>query len=154
MPTASAHSAPTLGNEYKVVNWIRAAAILAQQDPVAQGYLAKDAKGAYRLPPTGPGGVDLNGAGQTNLLAEYAIHNLSDADFVLSIPAISEAQVILAALAPSYGFDPKDAATYNRGFRNPVLSYLSGERLLILYGTKGLDAVKAELDRLRAKGVI
>ena len=39
---ASAHSAPTLGNEYKVVNWLRAAAILAQIDPVAKGYLFID----------------------------------------------------------------------------------------------------------------
>jgi len=48
---AAAHSAPTLGNEYKVVNWLRAAAILARIDPVAQGYLAKDAHGNVRLPP-------------------------------------------------------------------------------------------------------
>jgi len=32
---ACAHSAPTSGNEYKVVNWLRAAAILAQIEPVA-----------------------------------------------------------------------------------------------------------------------
>jgi hypothetical protein len=36
---ASAHSAPTSGNEYKVVNWLRAGAIIAQIDPVAKGYL-------------------------------------------------------------------------------------------------------------------
>ena len=36
---ASAHSAPTGGNEYKVVNWLRAAAIIARIDPVAKGYL-------------------------------------------------------------------------------------------------------------------
>ena len=36
---ASAHSSPTSGNEYKVVNWLRAAAILAQIDPVEFGYL-------------------------------------------------------------------------------------------------------------------
>src|SRR5215475_2037046 len=41
---ASAHSNPTSGNEYKVVNWIRAAAIMAQIDPVARGYLMVDAQ--------------------------------------------------------------------------------------------------------------
>lgn len=48
---ASAHSAPASGNEYKVVNWLRAGAILAQIDPVAAGYLYVDAAGRLRLPP-------------------------------------------------------------------------------------------------------
>ena len=48
---ACAHSAPTSGNEYKVVNWLRAGAIIAQIDPVAEGYLYKDSKGNLRLPP-------------------------------------------------------------------------------------------------------
>src|SRR5215831_10591302 len=48
---ASAHSAPTLGNEFKVVNWLRAAAIVARIDPVAKGYLAADGQGNLRLPP-------------------------------------------------------------------------------------------------------
>jgi hypothetical protein len=43
---AAAHSAPTLANEYKVVNWLRAAAILAQIDPMATGYLVIDGSGA------------------------------------------------------------------------------------------------------------
>ena len=38
---ASAHSAPTLGDEFMVVNWLRAAAILARIDPVAAGYLRR-----------------------------------------------------------------------------------------------------------------
>ena len=42
---ASAHSTPSSGNEYKVVNWLWAAAIMAQIDPVAQ-----------RLPHTGSPG--------------------------------------------------------------------------------------------------
>jgi hypothetical protein len=36
---APAHEAPTLGNEFKVVNWLRAGAIVAQLDPVAKGFL-------------------------------------------------------------------------------------------------------------------
>ena len=42
---ASAHSAPTLGDEFKVVNWLRAAAIIAQVDPVARGYLGDGCSG-------------------------------------------------------------------------------------------------------------
>ena len=42
---ASAHSAPTSGNQFKVVNWLRAGAILAQIDAFAQGYLYSDSRG-------------------------------------------------------------------------------------------------------------
>lgn len=153
---ASAHSAPTLGNEFKVVNWIRAAAIIVQADPVARGLLVRDGAGNLRLPlrQHAPGQLDLNAAGQVNVTVEDAIHNLSDADFVFSIPAVAEAQVVLQALASRYGYDPADAARYTAKFRNPALSFLSAERVLILYTTQGLSAVQAELDLLRDMGAI
>ncbi len=154
---ASAHSAPTLGNEYKVVNWLRAAAIVAQIDPVAQGYLFVDKQNHLRLPPVRKlGSLDLTAtdSSQTNLLAEYALHNLSDADFVLTIPAITIDQQLLSAIAPQFGYDPKDTTTYITRFRNPVLSYLSAERLLIIYGNNGLDGVIAEVTKLSRKKII
>jgi hypothetical protein len=119
---ASAHSAPTLGNEFKVVNWLRAAAIVARIDPLAKGYLVQDAQGKFRLPPllSLDEGVDLPAAGQSNLLIEYQIHNLSDADFSNSIPAVTESQVLLARLAPAYGYDPADVTVYNNKYRNVV----------------------------------
>lgn len=152
---ACAHSAPTLGNEFKVVNWLRAAAIIARVDPVARGYLIKDSHGNFRLPPARTtDSVDLIDAGQTNILLEYEIHNLSDADFTFSIPAVTEAQVILSTIAADYGYDPTDTARYNNDFRNPVLTYLSAERVFLRYTNDGLSAVRHDLDMLRAKGVI
>jgi hypothetical protein len=153
---AAAHSAPTLGNEYKVVNWLRAAALIARVDPVKAGYLITDASGNLRLPPppATAGGVNLLAAGQTNILLEYEVHNLSDADFVYSIPAITESEAILSALAPSYGYNIADTTDYNTKYRNPVLSTISGERLLVLYTTRGLNAVRAQLDNLHKRGVI
>jgi hypothetical protein len=153
---ACAHSNPTLGNEYKVVNWLRAAAIMAQIDPVAAGYLYKDNSGRFRLPPLRKlGDLDLTGKTllQTNLLAEYTLHNLSDADFTFSIPAVSTVEVILQTVAPGFGFNPADA-NYNHAFRNPVLTYLGAERLLIQYGNGGLDAVKAEIQKLQSAKII
>ena len=47
---ACAHSAPTSGNEFKVVNWLRAAAIIDGIDPVKKGFLTKDSSGNLRLP--------------------------------------------------------------------------------------------------------
>jgi hypothetical protein len=152
---ASAHSNPTLGNEFKVVNWIRAAGILAQVEPVAGGYLTMDANG-YHLPPLRKlaEGFDLVGAGQTNLLAEYTLHNLSDGDFTFSIPAAGDASLLIAKLAANYGFstDPANVTTYNTQYRNKVFANLSQERLVILFGNGGLSAVKTELDVLRARG--
>lgn len=152
---ASAHSAPTSGNEYKVVNWLRAAAIIARIDPVRAGYLVSDPTGHLRLPPLGKlGQIDLVAQGQTNVRVEYTLHNLSDADFTFSGPAVASANAILTQLAPEFGYDPRDTTTYNTRFRNPALSHLSAERVQILYGGKGLDRVRQELKRLRNAGVI
>jgi hypothetical protein len=153
---AAAHSAPTLGNEYKVVNWLRAAAILAQIDPVAKGYLVIDGNGHLRLPPLGNlgAGVNLPAAGQTNLLVEYQIHNLSDADFVNSIPAVTEVQVLLQTIAPTFGYDPTNVAHYNNFFRNVVLAVLSPERLMMIYAKQGLEDVVEEVRKLRNRHLI
>lgn len=152
---ACAHSAPTLGHEYMVVNWLRTAAIMARIDPVARGYLVKDSAGHLRLPPTRTAdSVDFLAANQGNLLAETAIHNLSDADYVFAGPALSAALVILAKLAPDYGYDPAELAKYNNAFRNPVLSFLSAERVLIRYNNDGLTGVRRDLDALKKAKVI
>jgi hypothetical protein len=153
---ASAHSAPTLGNEYKVVNWIRAAAIMAQIDPVAAGYLFIDSTGNLRLPPLRQlGSINLTEASpsQTNLLVEYTTHNLSDADFTFSIPAVTDVQILLQTIAPLYGYNPSDV-NYNNKFRNPVLTYLTAERLLIIYGNSGINGVTTEVNKLRTRGII
>jgi len=152
---ASAHSTPTSGNEYKVVNWLRAGAIIAQIDPVAAGYLSVDKQGNFRLPPLRQLGntVNLNDAGQTNVLAEYVLHNLSDADFTYSGPAVVAVNTVLQALAPQFGANPADP-NYLLNFRNPVFSYLTAERLLIIYSEKGSDGVKVEVQKLRDASLI
>ena len=150
---ACAHSAPTSGNEFKVVNWIRAAAIIVQQDPIAKGYLAKDASGNLRLPALrSTGEVNLIAAGQTNILTEYQLHNLSDADFTFSGPAVAADQLLLAQVAPSFGYDPGSVSVYNQKFRNVVLANFSAERLYTVYQADGLDGIKAEVQKLRDKG--
>jgi len=152
---ASAHSTPTSGNEYKVVNWLRAAAIIAGIDPVAEGYLERDAKNQLRLPALRAlGEVDLTAAGQTNFLVEFPLHNISDSDFSCSGPSVSAVQTLLQNLAAHYGYDPADVATYNNRYRNVALSYSSAERLLMVYSHGGLAAVRAELDKLRARKLL
>jgi len=146
---ASGHAAPSLGNEYKVVNWLRAAAIVARIDPAAKGYLVIDGGGHWRLPPLRQlrNGVDLNQNGQANLLLEYQIHNLSDADFVESVSAAALADLLLRTLAKRFGYDPADKAAYNNRFRNIVLANIGPERLSALYSRSGLDRVAEEIAR-------
>lgn len=152
---ASAHSNPTSGNEYKVVNWIHAAAILAQIDPVATGYLIVDKSGNLRLPALRSlGDIDFADLGQTNVLAEYTLHNLSDADFTYSGPSIVAVNTILQTLASRYGYNPANVSVYNNGFRNPVLSFSTAEHLLMLYSNSGLAGVQAELDKLKKEHII
>jgi hypothetical protein len=139
------------------VNWLRAAAIIAQIDPVGRGYLTMDKRGRLRLPPVrNLGDVDLldNEFSQSNLLVEYAIHSLSDADYSYSMPAVTSVELILRELAPRFGVNPEDEANYNNHFRNPVLTYCTAERLSVLYSGKGLKRVEIELRRLRQRGII
>jgi len=154
---ASAHSAPSGGNEYKVVNWLRTAAILAGVDPVANGYLQRDESGRLRLAPMREmRSVAMQSIlpNEPGLLVEYLLHNLSDADFTFTVPAAAEAGVLLKSLAVRFGFDPNDGAAFNTKFRNPVLAHLSSERLQIIYASKGLEAVAAEIEKLRNAGLL
>jgi len=154
---ASAHGAPTGTQEYKVVNWIRTGAIIAQVDPVAGGYLVKDDLGRLRLPPVRQlGSVSIQKAlpNEPNLLVEYVLHNLSDADYTYTGPAVAEAQVFLRILAPRFGYDMNDTATFNTKFRNPVLSTFSAERLQIIYSAKGIEGVAGEIEKLKRAGTI
>jgi hypothetical protein len=159
---ASAHSAPTSGNEFKVVNWLRAAAIMAGIDPVAKGYLTTDSQNHFRLPALRQLG-EINflatTPSQTNILVEYELHNLSDADFTFSGPAVSMVETVLAQLAGEFGFssdptDPVKVATYNVHYRNPALSSLTAERLQIIYANQGVDGVRQQLQLLRKAGII
>jgi hypothetical protein len=64
------------------------------------------------------------------------------------------APIPLTKLAPAFGYDPTDTARYNKGYRNPALSNLSAERIYILYTAGGLEAVRGQLSKLRANGII
>jgi len=122
---------------------------------VSQGYLVPDAQGHLRLPPLRHlGEIDLIATGQLNVLAEYVLHNISDSDFTLTGPAVSVAEILLRDLAMRYGYDPIDVSRYNRMYRNPALSYMSAERLLVMYSQGGRAAIIRELDLLREHGIL
>ena len=70
----SAHAAPSLGDEAKVVAWCRAAAIVANVDPVAYGLVKRDGS-AFAL-------------GADPVPLEAFVHHLSDHDYVISVHAM------------------------------------------------------------------
>jgi hypothetical protein len=154
---ASAHAVPFAGNEFRTVNFLRTAAIIARVDPVERGYLYRDNEGRLRIPPVHSSSNKEHTASTpkgSHMMAEYALHQLADGDYSFSNPAAYDADDLLEKLAPEFGFDPKERATYNLRFRNPALAYLSSERLAIVYSNAGLQGVRIELQRLRKKKLI
>jgi hypothetical protein len=154
---ASSHAAPTETNEFSVVNWIRAAAILANVDPVERGYLMKDSAGRLRLAALRKlGSINIQESlpKQPNMLYEYALHNLSDADFTFARTASAQSDLFLRLLAPKFGYDPAQTMRFNTAFRNPLLANTGAERLLMLYANGGIDRVEAEITKLKKAGVI
>lgn len=154
---ASAHGAPNAGNEFSVVNWIRAASILADVDPVAKGYLMKDATGRLRLAALrNLGAINIQASlpNQPNMLYEYVLHNLSDADYTYTGTASVQADLLLRTLAPKFGYDAADATAFNTMFRNRVLAHTGAERLLMLYATAGIGRVEAEITKLKTAGIV
>jgi hypothetical protein len=154
---ASAHGAPNAGNEFSVVNWIHAAAILAGVDPIEKGYLMKDATGRLRLAALRQlGSINIQASlpNQPNMLYEYVLHNLFDADFTYTGTASVQSDLLLRILAPKFGYDAAQATRFNTGFRNKVLAHTGAERLLMLYSTSGIGRVEAEIARLKSAGVI
>jgi hypothetical protein len=102
----SAHAAPSLGDEDKVVTWLRAAAMLAGVDPVEYELLRRDGD-AYKLAGYAP--------------MEAFVNYLSDHDYVISVHAVHAVVPQLQRLAPSYGFDPKGPDYM--WWRNGILSF-------------------------------
>jgi hypothetical protein len=150
---ACAHAPPTDGKAFKVVNWLRAAAIIARVDPVARGYLARDASGRLRLPPLGAKDAVLT-AGDGAWSAECLIHNMSDQNWTFAEPSVQAADAVLAQLAPRFGYDPQAVARYRQAYRNVALSQLGADRIQILNQRGGPERVADALHALRRLGLL
>jgi len=136
------------------VNWIRAAAIIARVDPVARGYLRRDADKKLRLAAVRHTGDVAGDDKSAAMIVEDIIHNLSDANFTLALPAIGKVDAGLRALAPKFGYSADELATYNNSFRNPVMSYLTAERLFFILTNEGNPGLEREVRTLVHAGLI
>lgn len=148
---ACAHGTPTDGHAFRLVNWLRAAAIIARIDPVARGYLARDGQGQLALPvPAGPVATAADGPWR----AECLIHFQSDQNWVFAESAANLADLVLARLAGQFGYDPADGPRYRTAYRNVVLARLGADHIQLRNQRGGLAAVAADLRNLRRRGVI
>jgi hypothetical protein len=133
-----AHDPPQLGVSYaRLVNYIRASAIIARVDPVAAGLLA---------PASDPGLPAGLGLSQVPPRVEPHINHLSDHDFVFSGDSATLMIRTLQNLAPSYGIDPPTQTARFNLFRNTVFSQMTDMGLYGVLQTSGEAAVKAAID--------
>ncbi len=129
----SAHAAPSLGDEAKVVTWCRAAAMIAGVDPIEFGLVRKTADG-FALAHPAP--------------IETFVSHLSDHDYVLTIHATHAVRPMLATVADRFGIKPGDGSALN-WWRLTVSSLASNVGLYYAL-TKGEDAFVARIKKALA----
>ena len=132
----SAHAAPSLGDEAKVTAWCRAAAIVANVDPIAYGLVKRDASGFALAADPVP--------------LEAFVNHLSDHDYVLSVHAMHVVasrlqhrwarQPGLAGLAPTFPW-----------YRSMVLTRTSAIALYYTLARNGADAFDRTLQRVESQ---
>ena len=116
-----------------------------------------DATDRLRLAPVRKtGSIDIQASlpNQPNYLYEYAMHNISDSDYTYTGTATVQGDLLLKLVGKKFGYDSADATRFNTMFRNIVLSHTGSERLLTLYANGGIEAVEAEVMKLKAAKVI
>ena len=91
---------------------------------------------------------------QSNLLYEYVLQNLSDADYTFTGPAVVQSEIFLRTVAPKFGYDPADATRCTTEYRNVVLSHLSAERVQILFASGGIGRMEQEVAKLKTAGAL
>jgi hypothetical protein len=129
---ASAHdNAGTPTDEAKLVNYIKAAAIIAGKDPIAKGLLA-DNGDTLKLPrPVEP----------------FVVY-LGDHDWIMSVPAAQWTIPLLADIAATdYGIRDTKGASFN-SFRNYIFSQVTILGIHQIYASQGERAVREAVHSL------
>lgn len=135
----SAHDAPTTVKSnpdqtglQRLVNYLRAAAIIAHVDPVATGLL-RMVNGEFALAQDPP-------------RIEGHINHLSDHDFLFSGDSAAILIKALQQVAAGYGIDPAATPARFNLFRNLVFAQIADMRLYGALQVGGASAVRAMID--------
>jgi hypothetical protein len=132
----SAHAAPSLGDEAKVVAWCRAAAIVAGVDPLASGLVKRDGAGYALAADPAP--------------LEAFVSYLSDHDYVVSVHAM---HVVSARLQQSWSRRPAltHLAPTFAWYRAMVLTRTSALALYDTLARNGADAFDRSILRVESQ---
>jgi hypothetical protein len=128
----SAHAAPSLGDEVKVVAWCRAAAIVAGADPIAYGLLRREGTGY--------------GLAADPVPLEAFVNHLSDHDYVVSVHAM---QVVSSRLQQRWSRLPSlvSLAPTFAWYRAMILSRTTALALYDTLARRGPDGFDGALLR-------
>jgi hypothetical protein len=132
----SAHAAPSLGDEAKVVAWCRAAAIVANVDPVAYGLVRREGSGYALAADPAP--------------LEAFVNHLSDHDYVISVHAM---HVVAARLQQRWTRQPglaRLAPTFP-WYRTMLLTRTSAIALYDILARNGADAFDRTVMRVESQ---
>ena len=132
----SAHAAPSLGDEAKVVAWCRAAAIVANVDPLAYGLVKRDGAGYALAADPAP--------------VEAFVNFLCDHDYVLSVQAM---HVVAARLQQRWSRQPgltRLAPTFP-WYRSMILSRTTAIALYDALARAGADAFDRSVMRVESQ---
>jgi hypothetical protein len=132
----SAHAAPSLGDEAKVVAWCRAAAIVANVDPVAYGLVRREGSGYALAADPAP--------------LEAFVNHLSDHDYVISVHAT---HVVAARLQQRWTRQPglaRLAPTFP-WYRTMLLARTSAIALYDTLARNGADAFDRTVMRVESQ---
>jgi hypothetical protein len=132
----SAHAAPSLGDETKVVAWCRAAAIVANVDPVGYGLLRRDGSNYALAADPAP--------------LEAFVNHLSDHDYVVSVHAM---HVVAARLQQRWTRLPARArlAPTFPWYRAMILTRTTALALYDMLARSGADAFDRTLLRVESQ---
>jgi hypothetical protein len=132
----SAHAAPSLGDETKVVAWCRAAAIVAGVDPVAFGLVKREGAGYVLAAEPAP--------------LEAFVNYLSDHDYVVSVHAM---HVVSARLELSWSRRPAliNLAPTFAWYRAMILTRTSALALYDALARNGADAFDRTVLRVESQ---
>jgi hypothetical protein len=142
----SAHDAPTTSKDtvtsitpiltgyQRLVNYIRAAAIIARVDPISYGLLVQNSDGIYALKQDPP-------------RFEGFINHLSDHDFLITGDSATRLIKTLQGIAGDWGIDATGDPNRFNLFRNTVFSQVADMRLYGALIAGGVDGVRSMINQ-------
>jgi hypothetical protein len=124
---------PVLTGYQRLVNYVRAAAIIARADPISRGLLKSTPEGEFVLNQDPP-------------RMEGFLNHFADQDYVLTGDVAARMIQVLGTIAGDYGIDPANEPARFNLFRNLVFSQVSDMRLYEALLHEGVASVKGLID--------